>query len=152
MCIFIACSLWATVTITMITVAIFELAIAANIIVLTGCLKISDALRKLANYLLVNLTISEFVLALLVIPLQTLVHFIKVGSVSDGGVLCVLVGILTNSDDDLQIREPMPCYSGAVELYVTVNRDRICWVIACTWLQASAFNLDIGFAMPRYLV
>ncbi|CAB3991809.1 trace amine-associated receptor 7d-like [Paramuricea clavata] len=143
----------ALIIITTITAILLLLAIPANILVLLAYLKTSSALKKPANYLLVNLTISELLLALVVIPLQLLVH-IKPSLISDGGALCMLVGILTypfytaviitmicvSVDRYYAIRAPL-------SYKFKISGNRIAYMITYTWFHAGAFVFGFGFSL-----
>ena len=144
----------AIIIITTITAILLLLAIPANILVLLAYLKTSSALKKPANYLLVNLTISELLLALVVIPLQLLVHIIKPSLVSNGGALCMLVGILTypfytaviitmicvSVDRYYAIRAPL-------SYKFKISGNRIAYMITYTWFHAAAFVFGFGFSL-----
>ena len=148
----------AFLSITIITVAILVFAIPANILVLIGYLKSSSALSKPSNYLLVNLTISEFILALVVIPLQLLVHFIKPSLVQDHVSLCVAVGVLTYPFY-IAVTITMICISvdrfyaiqSPLSYKFKISRKRVVYMIIYTWLHSAAFVggfglfLGIGF-------
>ena len=139
---------------TIITTAILILALPANILVLIGYLNTSTALKKPANRLLLNLTISEFILTLVVIPLQLLVHFIEPSLASRDGSFCVAVGILTypfymavilsmifiSVDRSYAIRAPL-------NYKFKMNKNRIGYMIIYTWIHVCGFTFGFGFAL-----
>lgn len=140
--------------IIVVTAAILVLAIPANILVLIGYLKTPSALKKPSNYLLANLTIAESIIALLIIPLQLSVNFVKPSLMTAGGAMCVLVGILS-----------YPCYIAVIltMLFISVDRyfaihtpltykfklrgKRIAYMVTYTWLHAAAFVCGFGLIL-----
>ena len=144
----------ATLAIIVVTAAILTVAIPANLLVLVGYLKTPSALKKPSNYFLVNLTIAESIITMVVIPLQLLVNFIQPSLMTSGGAMCVLVGILT-----------YPCYItvNVTMLFISVDRyyaihtpltykfklrgKRIAYMVTYTWLHAAAFVCGFGLAL-----
>ena len=142
------------ISITTITSVLIIVAIPLNLLVLIAYLKTPNALKKPANYLLVNLTISEFILVLVVIPLELLVNFIKPNLARDDGALCMLVGILTYPFY-IAVTLTMICVS--VDRYYSVRAplrykfkisgNRIAYMITYTWFHSAAFIFGFGFAV-----
>ena len=142
------------VGVVVITTAILILALPANVLVLMGYLNTSTALKKPANNLLVNLTISEFILTLVVIPLQLLVHFIEPNLASNDGSFCIAVGILTypfymavilsmifiSVDRYYAVRAPL-------SYKFKISRNRIAYMITYTWIHACGFTFGFGFTL-----
>jgi hypothetical protein len=140
--------------IQIITAAILILAFPANILVMTGYLNTSTALKKPANHLLVNLTISETILTSLIIPLQLLVNFIEPSLGRNNGSLCMAVGILTypfylaviismifiSVDRYYAVRAPL-------SYKFKVSKHRIGYMISYTWIHALGFTFGFGFAL-----
>ena len=142
------------VGVVIITTAILILALPANVLVLMGYLNTSTAWKKPANNLLVNLTISEFILTLVVIPLQLLVYFIEPSLASNNGSFCIAVGILTypfymsvifsmifvSVDRYYAVRAPL-------SYKFKISRNRIAYMITYTWIHAFGFTFGFGFAL-----
>ena len=133
------------------TVFIMAFSVPANLLVLLGYLTSQSARRKPSNLLLVNMTISELLTALLVLPLQLFVHYTNPTLARDGGTWCQLIGVLT-----------YPFYIVTVASMVCISIDRfyaihsplkykskmtgkcIAFMIAYTWLHATIFSFVFG--------
>ena len=144
----------AIVGIIVVTAAILAFSIPANILVLIGYLKTPSALKKPSNYLLANLTIAESIIALVVIPLQLLVNFIKPSLMIAEGTMCISVGILS-----------YPCYIAVIltMLFISIDRyyaihtpltykfklrgKRIAYMVTYSWLHAAAFVCGFGLIL-----
>lgn len=134
-----------------VSVFILLLSVPANILVLLGYLTSHSARKKPSNLLLVNMTFSELLTALVVIPLQLVVHCTNPSLAKDDGVLCKLVGVLT-----------YPFYIVTVATMVCISIDRLYAIraplkyktrmtgkciglmIIYTWLHAALFSLIFG--------
>lgn len=142
------------VSVTVITTAILVLAIPANTLVLIGYLKGVSSAKKPANYLLINLTISDFILALVVIPLQLFVHLIKPSTSDDKDAPCLIVGILTYP---FYIAATITMIFISVDRYYAIRapfrhkfkmgRNQIACMIVYTWLHSGAFILGFGYTL-----
>ena len=133
---------------TTFTALILVLAIPANGLVLLAYLTSSSARRKPSNYLLVNFTISEFITAILVIPLQLVVHIVKPSIAVANGPLCILVGVSSypfyiisvgtmvciSIDRLYAIRSPLNYRS-------KMSAKRIAVMIGFTWVHGVTFAL-----------
>lgn len=130
--------------------AIFVVAVPVNLYVLQlSCF--CSSRRKPSNLLQMNMNVSQFLTALLQIPLQLLAHVMKPDLVADGGSLCQIVGIL-----------PYPLYVVTIETMVFMSVDRLCAVksplkyatkittkrIKCiilfTWTHATIFTIILA--------
>lgn len=134
------------------TVLIIVLSVPANALVLFAYLTSPSARRKAPNYLLVNVTISEFITALLVIPLQLAAHTINSSLAISDGTVCKLVGILSypfyivsvgtmvciSIDRSYAVRSPL-------RYKVKMTGKRIAGMIAYTWTHALIFVIVFGF-------
>lgn len=138
---------------TTFTVLILVLAIPANALVLLAYLTSSAARRKPSNYLLVNFTISEFITATFVIPLQLVVHIIKPSIAIENGPLCKLVGVTSYPFYIISVGT-MVCISidrlYAIRLPLSyrskMTAKRIAAMIGFTWVHAATFAFVFGFA------
>lgn len=133
---------------------ILVLSVPANIVVLLGYLTSPSARRKPSNHLLINMTFSELLTTVIVIPLQLAVHCINPSLARDGGTWCTLVGILT-----------YPFYIVTVATMVCISIDRfyavcaplkyrskmsarcIALMIVYTWSHAAVFSLVFGLVI-----
>ncbi|XP_028410128.1 trace amine-associated receptor 7f-like [Dendronephthya gigantea] len=139
------------VSVTVITIAILVLAIPANTLVLVGYLKGISALKKPANYLLINLTVLEFILSIIVIPFQLLVNFIKPRFLNDTDASCVIVGILVYP---FYIAATITMIFISVDRYYAIRapfkykfmmgRSRIACMVGYSWLHSVAFIAGFG--------
>jgi hypothetical protein len=130
--------------------AIFVVAVPVNLyVLLLSCF--CSSRRKPSNLLQMNMNVSQFLTALLQIPLQLLAHVMKPDLVADGGSLCQIVGIL-----------PYPLYVVTIETMVFMSVDRLCAVksplkyatkmttkrlkciILFTWAHATIFTIILA--------
>ena len=141
-------------TLVAVSIFILTLSVPANILVLLGYLTSQSARKKPSNLLLVNMTFSELLTALILIPLQLVVHITNPTLAKDDGVLCQVTGVLT-----------YPFYIVTVATMVCISIDRfyaicaplkykstmtgkcIALMIIYTWIHATLFSLIFGFAI-----
>ena len=139
---------------------IFAVAVPVNLYVLFGYLRSNQ--RRPSDLLQMNLTLSQFLNALLTIPLQNLMHVMKPELAVDGGTLCQITGIL-----------PYPLYIITIETMVFMSvdklkavkspltyaakmtRKRMKYIVLFTWAHAVTFTIilvvftEVGYNKTR---
>lgn len=137
-----------------LTTFILVLSVPANILVLLGYLTSPSARRKPSNLLLINMTLSELLTAVIVIPLQLVVHCTNSSLARKDGPWCKTVGVLTypfyivtvitmvciSIDRFYAIREPLKYKS-------KMTAKCIGLMIVYTWFHAATFSFIFGFVV-----
>ena len=141
----------ATVLVTLMGI-ILVLAVPANILVLLGYLTSSSARKKPSNFLLINMTFSELLTTLIVIPLQLVVHVTNSNLARNGGTWCTLIGVLTYPFYIVTVAT-MLCISidrlyairAPLQYKTKMTGRRIGLMITYTWFHAAVFSFLFGF-------
>ena len=148
------------VGLSIFSAVIFAVAVPVNLYVLFGYLRSNQ--RRPSDLLQMNLTLSQFLNALLTVPLQHLMHVMKPELAVDGGTLCQIVGIL-----------PYPLYIITIETMVFMSVDklkaikspltytakmttkRMRYIVLFTWAHAVIFTIilvvfiEVGYNQTR---
>ena len=148
------------VTLSIFSTVIFAVAVPVNLYVLLGYLRSNH--RRPSDLLQMNLTLSQFLNALLTIPLQHLMHVMKPELAVDGGTPCQITGIL-----------PYPFYIITIETMVFMSVDklkavksplryaakmtkkRMRYIVLFTWVHAVIFAIilvafiEVGYNQTR---